>query len=113
MFKKLVNPNICSTLVNDILKFLLSDDDDKDIDHHPSNWDEQAAWPIPHDLCVLLCSVVDNVPQMVHFLSHLNVGGVTYAVASHHAGNSHILVRTDDTGPTVPAHVDNILQVHT
>jgi hypothetical protein len=62
MFKKLVNPDIRSTLVNDILKFSLLDDDDEDIDHHPSDWDERAAQPIPHDLCVLLCSVVDNVP---------------------------------------------------
>jgi hypothetical protein len=113
MFKKLVNPDIRSTLVNDILKFSLPDDDDEDIDHHPSDWDERAARPIPHDLRVLLCSVVDNVPRTARFLSHLNVGGVTYAVASHHAGNSHVLVRTDDAGPSVPARMDNILQVHT
>jgi hypothetical protein len=111
MFEKLVNPQARNTLITDMLSLSSLDDADG---NEGVAWQESTLRTIPDDLYHALCAALHpNLPRKARFLSHLTIRGVTYAVASEHAGNSCVLVGTEAGVEPVPVRIEHIVQLAT
>jgi hypothetical protein len=111
MFEKLVNPQTRNTLITDMLSLSSLDDSD---DNEGVTWQESTSRIIPDDLYRALCTNLhSNLPRKAQFLSHLTMHGITYAVASKHAGNSCVLVSMEAGIKPFPARIEYIVQLAT
>jgi hypothetical protein len=105
MFEKLLSPQTRSTLITDMLASPGLDNDEVEV------WNEKISRSIPRDLSHALSSSLGfDPPRKAQFLSQLTKHGVVYAVSSHHAGNSCVLISKAGYA-SVPAQIEYIVQL--
>jgi hypothetical protein len=82
-----------------------------------SNDDEDLPPVILKSISYLPNSLKDSIskhlgylPASASTLSHLNVAGLTYSVASKHTGNSRILLDSSSKTVFLPAQIEHIVQ---
>jgi hypothetical protein len=108
MFRKLVNPQLRSTLITDMASFSGCVDENEDV-----GLPEHSMTLIPVDIYNALRTLRSfPLPRRAEMLSHLTIKGVMYTVASKHLGNSCVLISSADC-PPFPAQIHSILRLHT
>ena len=103
MFQKLVNPQLCDSLLMDmqLLSSLTKGGDDGD-DDGAMYWNEWTAKPIPLDFCTAMTHSGYKSTQTAQFLHRITSNGLVYTPTSKHKGNSGILLNSPEDQNQVP-----------
>jgi hypothetical protein len=108
MFRKLVNPQLQSSLITDMASFSGCVEESGDV-----GLPEHSMTIIPVDIYNALRTLRSfPLPRRAKMLSHLTIKGAMYTVASKHLGNSCVLI-SSAAYPPFPAQIHSILWLHT
>ena len=109
IFRKLIDPQVRSTLLTDIVGFLgeaLDISDDEDL---PPVALKSVSY-LPDSLRDCILNHLGYLPTSASTLSLLTVTGITYSVASKHRGNSCVLLDSLSKTVFLPAQIEHIVQ---
>ena len=108
IFQKMVDPQLCGTLMTDMHSIsLLFEDNNKD---DTASWNDWTVHLIPQELQAALSHYCHVLARTVQFLANITINGLKYAPYQKHRGNSCVLfAQSHDV--LVPAWIKSIFQI--
>ncbi|KAF9471200.1 hypothetical protein BDN70DRAFT_939116 [Pholiota conissans] len=116
-FTKLVDPQIRNTLLTDIARFssVLEDvasDASNVITADSKSRKTVISGPTHQALRTYYADIgVGKIPNVEKIMSSYTATGLTFSSSTKHAGNSLVLLHSPSQGSSVPAQIENIIQV--